>query len=85
MYLGFFLSTKVPRRSGKLYNFDDFDEGYFKKEHFEFYNSHNEGCKIEFPVYMNSCLRWGFNSSGELMHKDYTETLLIYVTKFRCN
>ena len=79
--------TKVPRRSGKLYCFEDFDERYFNREHFEYYNSHDEGCKVKFPLYMNSCLRWGpksYNSSRELKKRDYTEILIIYVTKFRC-
>lgn len=66
-----------------MYSLDDFDQQYFSPDDFIFYNKDGEGCKVNFPVYMNCHLHWCAKALYDTKYRDYTETLAIFLVKSR--
>ena len=73
--------SAVFRKSGKMYNRSEFSDSYFRSSDFVYYNKHNEGVCVVFPIYMYSyvkCIRCDSNII------DYCETVYVNIIKKRC-
>ena len=71
----------VSRKPGKMYNRPDFNDNYFRSSDFVYYNKHNEGVCVVFPIYMYSyvkCIRCDNNII------DFCETISVNLIKERC-
>ena len=78
--------TARHKKPGRLYSRDDFDLNFFKSDDFVFYNENGEACKVEFPLYMNSYIRWcpkSYDKHHNPLPRDYRESLKIYIAKSR--
>ena len=76
-----------PQGRGLFYNLEDFDKTYFMDEWYIAYDRLGDGCKIDFPVRLESRIKWStqvFSSSGSVKPKVCTEMIYVTLVKSRC-
>ena len=72
-------------RGYKEYNPVDFDSKYFPDEWYVHYDQNHDGCAIEFPMKMKSCIIWtrSYKQKENIDKKMFFERLYIFVVKKR--
>lgn len=82
---------EVSRGRGRLYSLEDFDSKYFNSTWFVCYDKLGNGCRITFPVRLESVVRFSpitFDKSddGTLVVKPraFAELLVVTLLKERC-
>lgn len=80
-----------PSGQGKLYNLDDFNPTFFPGNWFIVYDKLGNGCKVDFPVRLESKLKWSPtvydklpNGTVVVREKIFTEVLVVTLVKKRC-
>ena len=76
-----------PRGRGLFYNLEDFDETYFMDEWYIVYDRLGDGCKIDFPIRLESRIKWSsqvFSRSGSVKPKIFKEMIYVTLVKSRC-
>ena len=73
-----------PSGQGKLYNLDDFNPTFFPGNWFIVYDKLGNGCKVDFPVRLESKLKWSPtvydklpNGTVVVREKIFTEVLVV--------
>ena len=76
-----------PRGRGLLYNLEDFDKTYFMDEWYIVYDRLGDGCKVDFPIRLESRIQWSsqvFSRSGNVKPKIFKEMIYVTLVKSRC-
>ena len=78
----------IAERGYKEYGRDDFDDRYFTDEWYVKYDQNGDGCAVEFPIKMKSCVTWtrckAFSKKIEIhVKKLFFERLYVFVVKKR--
>lgn len=79
--------SRAPHKPGRMYNRSDYVCPYFDDSTFLCYGKHSEGCKIVFPIYMHSCIRWSaisYDHEHKIRPRTFTELLTIKLVKEHC-
>ena len=91
MYLFSGIGSLPPSGQGKLYNLDDFNPTFFPGNWFIVYDKLGNGCKVDFPVRLESKLKWSPtvydklpNGTVVVREKIFTEVLVVTLVKKRC-
>ena len=69
---------------GLFYNLDDFDTTYFTDN---WYDKLGDGCTIDFPVRLESKLKWSsvvYNCTGNVKPRVFSEIVCATLVKTRC-
>lgn len=77
---------KVKNKPGRLYERDDFSSLYFNDDNFTYYNKHDEGCFVCFPIYMHSYVKFSLQSYDHQKKprpRNFTETIFVKLIKTR--
>ena len=75
-----------PRGRGLFYDLDDFDKTYFKDDWYVAYDKLGDGCTIDFPVRLESKIRWSpkvYNADGTVKSRIFSEIICITLVKMR--
>ena len=80
-----------PSGKGKLYNLDDFNPTFFPINWFIVYDKLGNGCKVDFPVRLESKLKWSPalydklpNGTVVVRKKIFSEIVVVTLVKKRC-
>ena len=66
---------------------EDFDETYFSDNWHVAYDKLGDGCKIDFPIRLESKIKWSskvFCCNGSVKPKVFTEMIYVTLVKSRC-
>ena len=69
----------VSRKCGKMYDRSDFNLDYFV-----YYNKFNEGCCVDFPIFLYSYVKFVRLSCNSSVCNDFCETLSVTLVKKHC-
>ena len=75
-----------PKGRGLFYDKNDFDTTYFKDDWYVGYDKLGDGCSIDFPVRLESKIRWSpkvFNADGILKSRIFSEIICVTLVKVR--
>lgn len=81
---------KPPRGRGTMYTLDDFDNTYFPGGWYVVYDSLGDGCMIEFPVRLESKVKWSpvvYNKVEQTSvpkPRHFSEMIFVTLVKTRC-
>ena len=78
-----------PAGHGLFYDLSSFSTTYFPVDWHVIYNKLGDGCRIDFPVRLESKLKWSSevyvrDTSGNLVLKPRTFTEMVYVRLVKC-
>ena len=78
-----------PAGHGLFYDLNSFSTTYFPVDWHVVYNKLGDGCRIDFPVRLESKLKWSSkvyvrDTSGNLVLKPRTFTEMVYVRLVKC-
>ena len=80
-----------PSGQGKFYSLDDFNPMFFPVNWFIVYDKLGNGCKVDFPVRLDSKLKWSptvydklSNGTVVVKEKTFSEILVVTLVKKRC-
>ena len=79
--------SKPPRGRGLFYFLEDFDSTYFSDDWYIVYDKLGDGCKVDFPVRLESKVKWSsavHTSNGSVKRRIFTEIISVTLVKIRC-
>ena len=79
--------SKPPRGRGLFYYLEEFDSTYFSDDWYIVYDKLGDGCKVDFPIRLESKIRWSsvvYNSDGSVKSRVFTEIISVTLVKVRC-
>ena len=74
----------VSRKCGKMYDRRDFNLDFFNVDNFVYYNKFNEGCCVDFPIFLYSYVKFVRLTCNSPVCNDFCETLSVTLVKKRC-
>ena len=89
MFLDIYLMAKVrppPTGRGLFYDLEDFDKTYFYDDWYVVYDKLGDGCKVDFPIRLDSKIKWSTQvfSTGSVKPRVFTEMIYVTLVKSRC-
>ena len=76
-----------PTGRGLFYDLQDFDTTYFSDNWYIVYDKLGDGCRIDFPVRLESKIKWSsivYNFDGSVKPRIFTEMIFVTLVKSRC-
>ena len=89
MYLDIYFKVKDthPQEDEDYFTTWKTDETYFMDEWYIVYDRLGDGCKIDFPIRLESRIKWSsqvFSRSGSVKPKIFKEMIYVTLVKSRC-